>query len=71
MAARFCARLVLLHQGAVLADGPPADILQPEMIRRAYGVAAQPYADPITGHLRLAILPIFSLSTSLQNHPQK
>jgi iron complex transport system ATP-binding protein len=57
LAARFCDRLVLLHQGAVLADGPPADTLQPETLRRAYGVAAQPYADPITGHLRLAILP--------------
>ncbi|NDJ78461.1 MAG: heme ABC transporter ATP-binding protein [Chloroflexi bacterium] len=56
LAARFCDRLVLLHQGTVLAQGAPADVLTAAHIRAAYGVEAQPYSDPITGHLRLSIL---------------
>lgn len=55
LAARACDRLVLLHQGAVLADGPPADVLTPSLLRAAYGVEAQPFADPVTGHLRIAV----------------
>jgi iron complex transport system ATP-binding protein len=56
LAARFCDRLVLLYRGVVLADGAPVDTLRPEAIRQAYGVGAQLYTDPVTGHLRLAIM---------------
>jgi len=49
----------LLHQGAVLADGPPAEVLTPALLRAAYGVEARPFTDPVTGHvtghLRIAI----------------
>lgn len=57
LAARFCDRLVLLHQGTVLAEGPPDSVLTPAIIQQAYNVAAQSYPDPITGQLRLAFLP--------------
>lgn len=40
LAARFCDRLVLLHRGRLLADGPPAAVLVPEMLHRAYGILA-------------------------------
>jgi iron complex transport system ATP-binding protein len=56
LAARFCDRLVLLHEGAVLADGLPEQVLNPDSIRAAYGVEVHPYTDPITGFLRLAVL---------------
>lgn len=55
LAARACGRLVLLHEGAVLADGSPAEVLTPALLRAAYGVEARPFADPITGHLRIAV----------------
>lgn len=56
LAARFCDRLVLLHQGKVCAGGTPADVLTPDTLRFTYGVEARPYVDPITGYLRLAVL---------------
>lgn len=55
LAARFCDRLVLLHRGVVLADGTPHHVLSPGHLQTAYDVETLPYADPITGHLRLAI----------------
>ncbi len=55
MAARYCDRLVLLHHGAVLAEGVPDAVLTPDHLAEVYCVEAQPYRDPITGYLRLAI----------------
>jgi iron complex transport system ATP-binding protein len=55
LAARYCDRLVLMSEGAVLATGTPDQVLTPEKLRAAYDVDALPYPDPVTGHLRLAI----------------
>jgi iron complex transport system ATP-binding protein len=38
LAARYCDRLVLLHQGRVLASGRPEDVLTAAHLRAAYGV---------------------------------
>ncbi|WP_337998128.1 ABC transporter ATP-binding protein [Oleispirillum naphthae] len=38
LAARFCARLVLLHGGRVMADGTPEEVLTPGLLEAAYGV---------------------------------
>ncbi|MDP5308020.1 ABC transporter ATP-binding protein [Paracoccus spongiarum] len=38
LAARFCTRLVLLAEGRVLADGPPDQVLQDALMRRAFGI---------------------------------
>ncbi len=40
IAARWCDRLVLLHDGAIVADGKPAIVLTREAIRRVYGCDA-------------------------------
>jgi iron complex transport system ATP-binding protein len=56
LAARFCDRLVLLHQGTVLAEGSPQDVLTSDHLWAAYGVTLRPYPDPITGHLRLSLV---------------
>jgi iron complex transport system ATP-binding protein len=41
LAARFCPRLVLLHEGRVVADGPPAELLQAERIGHVYEVSVE------------------------------
>ena len=39
LAGRFCDRLVLLESGRILADGPPATVLDDGNLARAFGIA--------------------------------
>jgi len=41
LAARFCHRLVLLHQGKVLASGKPEEVLASENLRKSYHIEAK------------------------------
>ncbi|MDQ3441445.1 MAG: ABC transporter ATP-binding protein [Planctomycetota bacterium] len=41
LAAAFADRLVLLQDGAIVADGPPDVVLDPELLTRVYGVPMQ------------------------------
>lgn len=41
LAARFCDHLVLLHQNAVLSDGPPDQVLSDAHLQSAFGIAAR------------------------------
>ena len=41
LAARLADRVLVLGQGEVIADGPPADALTPAVLAAAYGVDAQ------------------------------
>lgn len=38
LAARFCSRLILLHQGRVIAEGEPIKVLTSENLKKVYGV---------------------------------
>jgi cobalamin transport system ATP-binding protein len=49
MAALFASRLVLLHGGRVVADGPPSEVLTPETIRDAYETEVRVLTDEATG----------------------
>ena len=49
LAARYASRLVLLHRGRIDADGPPAEVLTPETIRRVYETEALVERDPVSG----------------------
>lgn len=40
LAARFCTRVLLLHAGLVVGDGPPREVLSPAALQRYYRVAA-------------------------------
>ena len=57
-AARFAGRLALLHAGRLLATGSPAEVLQPALLRLAYGVevAIQPGPDGLP-----VVLPLRAL----------
>ncbi|MCR2052134.1 ABC transporter ATP-binding protein [Actinomyces bowdenii] len=38
LAARFCDRLAVLADGRILAEGPPVEVLRPEVIAEVYGL---------------------------------
>ncbi|MEY8802043.1 ABC transporter ATP-binding protein [Leisingera sp. XS_AS12] len=39
LAARHCTRLILLAECGILADGPPAEVLTPDLMARAFGIS--------------------------------
>ena len=45
MAARFCDRIVALKGGAVVADGDPDAIMQPDVLEAIYGLPMRVFAD--------------------------
>ena len=48
-AARYGDRLVVMHEGRIVAEGKPADVVTPELIRNVYGLDCEVYADPVSG----------------------
>ena len=40
LAARHCTRLIVLDKGTVAADGPPQEVLTPDLIRTSFGITA-------------------------------
>jgi iron complex transport system ATP-binding protein len=55
-AAALCQSLVLIKDGEVLAAGPTADVLTPDLIEHLYGVRAEVTPHPRAGHL--VVVPI-------------
>lgn len=55
LATSYCHRLVLLHQGQVVAEGPPQEVLIPANLQKVFGISALVYRDPVTQ--RLVITP--------------
>jgi iron complex transport system ATP-binding protein len=49
LAARHCDRLVLLQAGQVAADGPPEDVVKPEILRSVYEVEVDVHTDTTSG----------------------
>lgn len=49
LAAMFCDRLVVLHQGAVHAVGTPAEVLTPALLAEVYRIDADVIEHPRTG----------------------
>ena len=54
LAAQFCHRLVMLHQGRVVAEGSPGGVLTRERLRQVYGTSLHVLAHPVTGRPVLA-----------------
>jgi iron complex transport system ATP-binding protein len=54
LAAQFADRLILLHDGRILADGPTTDVLTEAHLRTAFGVSPVLLTNPATGKTHLA-----------------
>ncbi|MDN4474032.1 ABC transporter ATP-binding protein [Demequina zhanjiangensis] len=48
-AARWCTRVIVLSDGTVAADGPPAEVLTPRTLSEVYGVSATVLTHPSDG----------------------
>lgn len=46
-AARICSRVCLMHQGRIVADGDPVDVLHEGHIAYVYGVRARTFTNPL------------------------
>ena len=49
LAAQYCHRLVLLHQGRIHAEGKPAEVITDAHIRQVYGAENCVYTHPVNG----------------------
>ena len=56
LAARYSDRLIVLHEGGVLADGAPWDVITPAALATAFGLEALVMADPASG--RPLVVPL-------------
>ncbi|MGW4201663.1 ABC transporter ATP-binding protein [Streptomyces sp. NPDC004726] len=56
-AATYCDRLYVLKAGRIVAGGPPADVLTPELVRDIFHVECAHLTHPTTGQLLLAFSP--------------
>lgn len=57
LAAYYCDRLYVLHDGEVTASGPPTEILTPRLLAEVYGVTAEVTVHPRTAAPQVTFLP--------------
>lgn len=48
-AARYGDRLVVMHQGQIVAQGKPAEVVTPDLLQTVYGLECAVYPDPVSG----------------------
>lgn len=60
MAARFCNRLIMVADGKIMAQGSPAEILNPKNLAAAFKILARVIQDPVSK--RPMIVPVRHLS---------
>jgi iron complex transport system ATP-binding protein len=58
LAAQYCDRIFLLHEGRVVASGSPEEVLRPARIRQVYQVDAHVERRHATGQLQITYLPL-------------
>jgi len=63
LAARFCSRLVLLHEGTVLAKGTPEDVLTKQNLELAYGVTSSVERNAVLDALQVTVIDCLQKNT--------
>ncbi|MFX4272657.1 ABC transporter ATP-binding protein [Propionibacteriaceae bacterium Y1685] len=59
MAGEYADRILLLHQGRILRDGPPEEVLEPHLLARTYGATLEVLpADPARGFSGPVVVPV-------------
>lgn len=48
LACRYADHLIALSEGTVTAQGPPAEIVSPELVRRVFGLESVVVQDPVS-----------------------
>jgi iron complex transport system ATP-binding protein len=48
-ACRYAHHLVALHEGRLVAEGPPAEVVREELVREVFGVRCRVVDDPVSG----------------------
>jgi iron complex transport system ATP-binding protein len=49
LASRYADHLIAMSNGRIAAEGAPADVVTPDIIRKVFGIAAEVAIDPISG----------------------
>jgi iron complex transport system ATP-binding protein len=49
LATRYADHLIAMKRGKVIAEGPPAEIVTPDLIRQVFDIEANVMMDPVTG----------------------
>ena len=57
LAAQYCHRLVMLHQGLVVAEGSPSEVLRPALLERIYQARVYVFPHPQNGRPVVAPRP--------------
>ncbi|ODU00285.1 MAG: hypothetical protein ABS81_24145 [Pseudonocardia sp. SCN 72-86] len=58
LAAAYCDDVVVMRDGRVVAQGPMADVLVPDLVSRVYGVAAARGVNALTGRPSFTFAPL-------------
>lgn len=64
LAATYCDRIYIVKDGKIFASGLPTEVLQPEVIRSAFGVGSMIDKHPLTGKPRITFYPESALNVS-------
>lgn len=59
LAARYSDHLVAMKSGAIVTQGPPAEVVRPELLHAVFGLTAQVIAEPTHG--RPHVIPLGSV----------
>lgn len=57
LAAQYCHRLLVLHNGRIVAEGTPGEIMDPELIGRVYGTVPAMVSHPVSGIPQILLQP--------------
>lgn len=57
LAAQYCHRLLVLHQGRIVAEGAPVEIMDPALIGRVYGTVPAVVSHPVSGIPQILLQP--------------